>query len=276
MRIIKKETVVRFRMVVIALNCLLASMSLINLYTVASGAIKVQIPDENDFAWTIDTKQEEASFIADFMVENKGVYDISDLDIHAIVRTEKGNMLIDYRQEDLRIPSGEEKRFNILAVMPFERIDMNEWKTLLLNDSVFYLDVDITANYLWGLGKFVVDDTLEYPWEAPFGKIENETDEQAIELIKYVVSENVDIDGLVDSIADNIVNNSFIGKFNWDDASLRVESWPMGDNTSRIIMTFNLDLFSGRRSMTFEISFFLKMEGEKYEFTFEDFNFNYR
>jgi len=189
MRLDNKVAVAKFRILVIALNCLLATLSLANLYTIAAGAVEVEIPEEQDFAWSIDTKYEEANFLANFTVKNNGLYDITDLDIHAIVSSEKGTMLVDYNQEDLTIPSGHVKKFNIFAVMPFERIDIDEWRNLMYNDSVFYLDVDITAYYLWGLGKFVVDDTLEYSWEAPLKKIGNSTEGYIIELIKFIFKE---------------------------------------------------------------------------------------
>jgi hypothetical protein len=275
MRLIKKSTVVRFRMVIIALNCLLASLSLINLYTVASGAIKVDIPEETDFAWTIDTSTEEASFFADFTVENRGVYDITDLDIHARVITESGSQLIDYWQNDLTIPSGDVRKFDIKALMPFDNIDLEEWRTLMVNDSVFYLDVDITANYLWGLGRFVVDDVLEYEWEAPLDNISNNSDNNVVEFIKYIVSDITDPSGIVSYISENIMDNPIVKAFNWDNAEMRIESWPQGDNTSQMFVILTMDVLGGKRTVIFEIEFLLKMDGEEYEFTFENFNFRY-
>jgi hypothetical protein len=275
MRLISKEAVVKFRMVVIALNCLLASLSLINLYTIAAGAVKVEIPEEEDFAWSIDTKYDEANFLANFTVTNNGLYDIYDLDIHAIVRSEKGTMLVDYRQNDLTIPSGHLKKFNIFAVMPFDRIDMDEWKGLMFNDSVFYLDVDITASYLWGLGKFVVDDTLAYPWEAPMKKLGNATDELVVEIIKYIFMENADMNGFVDIVKEKVSNNVLLGVFDWSDASLRLESWPLGDNTSRMIVTVSLDVLSGRHAITFELIMILKLGADEYDVKFEDFSIDY-
>ncbi|UCG69274.1 MAG: hypothetical protein JSV09_16095 [Thermoplasmata archaeon] len=266
----------KFRMVVIAANCLLASLSLINLYTIAAGAVDVEIPEEEDFAWSIDTRYDEANFFANFTVTNNGLYDIADLDIHAIVRSEAGTMLIDYSQKDLTIPSGHERKFNIIAVLPFDRIDMDEWRNLMFNDSVFFLDVDITASYLWGLGRFVVDDTLEYPWEAPAKKIGNKTGGYVIELLKYVVSENADLDGFMDMVADEVGNNVILGRFDWNDASLRMESWPLGDNTSRMVVTVTMDVLSGRRQVTFEIIFIMKLEDDGYDVKFEDYRFDYR
>jgi hypothetical protein len=272
----KKETVVRFRLVVIALNCLLASLSLINLYTVASGAIEVDIPEETDFAWTVDTSTDEATFLADFTVVNNGIYDITDLDIHAIVTTESGTLLVDYTQNDLIIPAGEIKRFNIFAKMPFDRVDIDEWRNLMMNDSVFYLDVDITANYLWGLGEFVVDDTLAYDWEAPLGKMANNTDDTVLDLIRYIFTDDLDLDGFVDYVAQKVNENPILTAFDWNNAELRVESWPAGYNTSRITAILTMDILGGRRTLTFEASFILKWEDDDYEVKFEDFNFQYR
>jgi hypothetical protein len=243
---------------------------------VASGAIKVDIPEETDFAWTIDTKTEEASFLADFTVENQGVYDITDLDIHAIITTEEGTMLIDYRKENLEIQSGHVQKFNIFAVMPFENLDFDELKSLMVNDSIFYLDVDITADYLWGLGKFVVDDTLEYVWEAPFENLGNMTDDTIVQLISYVISANSDLDGLVDYVSDNIQNIPLMKTFDWNNAEMRIESWPQGDNTSNIIVLLTLDILGGRRTLTFELKFQLKTENEENELKFQDFDFRYR
>ncbi|UCF09077.1 MAG: hypothetical protein JSW28_05180 [Thermoplasmata archaeon] len=272
----RKDAVIRFRLVVIALNCLLASISLINLYTVSVGAVKVDIPEETDFAWTIDTKHEEATFLANFTVENRGLYDIQNLDIHAVVISEKGNRLVDYVQEDLTIPSRQKKTFNIVAQMPFENIDTKEWRGLMVNDSVFYLDVDIRANYLWGLGTFVVDDVLEYPWEAPLTQTNNGTDEEIVDLVRYVVSGDADLDDFVRTLLDDAGGSALITGFDFNDASLRIESWPIGENTSRIITRLGLDVFNGKHSLTFEFSFILKMEVDEYEIAFEGFSFDYR
>ncbi len=260
----------------IALNCLLASLSLINLYTIAAGAVKVEIPEEDDFAWTIDTKYEEANFLANFTVTNRGLYDIFNLNIHAIVTTEKGNMLVDYRQKDLTIPSGHTKKFNIIAVLPFERIDLDEWRDLMVNDSVFYLDVDIRANYLWGLSTFVVDDTLEYLWEAPIKKIENNTDDNIMEIIKYFFTQDPSIAGFIDIVNEELDANPILSKIDWEKAWFRLESWPLGDNISRMIIRVSLDVLDGKHTVTFELVMWMKIEVDSYEIRMEEFSFTYR
>lgn len=272
---IRKEHADRFRLVIIALNCLMASLSMVNLYTIAAGAVAVDIPKETDFAWTVDTRYEEAVFLGNFTVENRGLYDISNLDIHAVVLSERGNELVDYVREDLIIPSGQKKTFHIEAEMPFEKIDMDEWRELMVNDSVFYLDVDIRATYLWGLGTFVVDDVLEYPWEAPLKHLENQTDGEIVELLRDVVLGGEEVGDFVREISEDLVDSPLLKKIDWADASLRIESWPIAENTSRIITRLSLDIMGGRHTLTFQISFIIEQEVEGYEFTFEGFSFDY-
>jgi hypothetical protein len=213
--------------------------------------------------------------LANFTVRNHGVYDIYDLDIHAIVRTEKNTQLIDYRQEDLTIPSGHVRKFNIYAILPFEKIETDEWRTLMLNDSVFYLDVDISANYLWGLGRFVVDDTLEYIWEAPLGKIANNTDDHIVELFQYLVSENADLNGFMDKVIEDVGSSSFFDRFDWMEASLRLESWPQGNNVSKMIVRVTLDILNGRRTVMFELVMMLEQDGDEFEITKQNYRFDY-
>jgi len=193
---VEKERIVdKIKIIVVALNCILAAVTLISLYTIATGAVEVDIPDENDFAMAIDTKTREAKFIANFTVTNHGLYDITDVDIQAVVSTEKGNVLIEYNDKDLAIPSGHARKFDIVAVLPFEKIDVEEWKGLMRNDSVFYLDVDIRANYLWGLASFNVDETLEFPWVAPINETGGAFDEYYMELLNFIIAgeEYIDI-----------------------------------------------------------------------------------
>jgi hypothetical protein len=257
------------------LNLLLASISLANLYTIVAGAVEVDIPAEDDFAWTIDTRDEEANFMANFTVTNHGLYDITDLDIRAKVFTEKGNLLIDYRYQNLLIPSGKTNRFNIYATLPFHNIDPEEWRHLLVNDSVFYLDVDISANYLWGLGRFVVDEVLAYPWEAPINQIEIGRDESITEIITLVTEENPSTGEVAEKILDEWSSNPILARFYWGDAYIRLEFWPQGDNISQVNLIYSLDLFKGKRTVIFQIEFLIKKEADTYEIEFEDFSFKY-
>lgn len=270
-----KKAADRFKIAVVALNILLASLTLISLYTVASGAVKVDIPDEDDFAWAIDTENKELSFIANFTVTNNGLYDITNLDIHAVVTTEKGNLLIDYSQEDLTIPSGQTRTFDIVAVLPFERIDVEEWRGLMLSDSIFYLDVDIRANYLWGLSTFSVDETLEYPWEAPIKRIDGKVDKYYVDLIKNMILENESVGAFIDTLKEEFGDNPIFNEIEKENISLRLELWPISDNARRIIAKVSLDMFEDEHTITFELKVLVIEEIDRYDITLEGFSFNY-
>lgn len=270
-----KKAADRFKIAVVALNILLASLTLISLYTVASGAVKVKIPDEKDFAWAIDTENKELSFIANFTITNNGLYDITDLYIRAVATTEKGNLLIEYNQDDLTIPSGQTRTIDIVAVLPFERIDVEEWRELMLKDSVFYLDVDIKANYLWGLSTFIVDETLEYSWEAPVKRMDGKVDKYYIDLIKNMILENESVGTFVDMLKEKFGDNPIFDEIDWADISLRLELWPISDNARRIIASVSMDMFEDGRTATFELKVLVIEEVDRYDVTLEGFSFNY-
>jgi hypothetical protein len=267
----RKKAIDRFKIVVVVLNIILASITLVSLYSVASGAVKVNVPDANDLAWTIDTKEKEVNLLTNFTVTNNGLYDVDNLDIRALVRTEKGNMLIDHGMNDLRIPSGQTKEFNIIAVLPFERIDMEEWRDLMVNDSVFYMDLDIRANYLWGLSTFTLDETLAYEWEAPVKKYNGTIDEQYIDLLRLVVSDNASIDSFLNFVIDKFGRDTLLDTYDWEYSSLRLEFWPLGNDIKRVIAKMNVDLLDGALDLTLELRILLLMEDSNYGVAFESF-----
>jgi hypothetical protein len=335
MELDKKKAVERIKVLVVILNCILASITLISLYTIASGAVEVDIPDENDFALVLDTRNREASFITNFTVTNHGLYDITNLDIHATVTTELGHLLIDYALNDLTIPSGDMRKFDIVAELPFERIDIEEWKGLMRNDSVFYLDLDIRADYLWGLSTFTVDETIEHIWEAPIKQAEGAFDEYYLELTTLIVAgkdyigtflekmdelhdeleghitelvtyltasderleplvdlimdldERIDnyyleflvlvmkgtenIDVFVDIVKEKLIDGGLLGRIRWEDTALRLELWPVGNGTSRILTKLSFDLFDDSLTVSFELSMLLIKGEDGYNIDLESF-----
>jgi hypothetical protein len=249
----------RLRIVILALNIFIAAFSIINLSTLALDAIQVDVPDENDFGWIVDTKQGGTTFTADFTVTNFGIYDIYDLDIHAILLNESQEVLLEYEQNDLTIRTGEVKIFYINAFLPFEVLDLNELLYLLTHDSIFYLDVNIHANFMWGLSEFNVDETLTQPWEAPLKKTvdsyENET--LADEILERLPPGS----GLLDAVAraglvtliESLEENGIHGE-NW---VLYMESPASEGDTSTITGYAEFDVFithKGRMDFSMEVT----------------------
>ena len=117
---------------------------------------------------------------------------------------------------------------------------------------------------------------MEYPWEAPVRKLEENTSTHVADLIKFLVSEDASIDGFMDMVAEEFGDNPSIGVIDWSEASLRLESWPLGDNRSRMVISVSMDLLGGRRTITFEMTLLLKKEAEKYDISLEDFRFDFK
>ncbi|MCK5548268.1 MAG: hypothetical protein KAI64_04590 [Thermoplasmata archaeon] len=277
-----KKGTARFKWAVVILNAIIIAVSLISLFTIALGAVKVDIPDEDEFALVLDTKYEEVNFITNFTITNHGLYDITNLDIHAVMLTETGNELICYDQADLDIPAGQTRMYNIVAVLPFDKIDIDEWRDLMYNNSVFYLDVDIRADYLWGLSTFIVDETLEYDWVAPLADMDGTIDSYYVGLLKNIISDNTSIETFVNMITEELRDYVDVGILeetievvDWGNTYLRLESWPVGADAWRIITTVNLDLSEELPSLTFELRILLKMEADGYDITLEGFSFTY-
>ena len=83
--------------------------------------------------------------------------------------------------------------------------------------------------------------------------MENRTDDDIVELLRGVVLGDEDIGGFVEEISEDVATSPLLKKIDWEGASLRIESWPLGENTSRIITKLSLDIFGGRHSLTFEV-----------------------
>lgn len=267
----RKKAVDRFKIGVVVLNVVLASITLVSLYSIASGGVKVKVPEADDFAWAFDTGEREVEFMANFTVANHGLYDVDNLDIRSVVSTEKGNVLIDLKMNDLRIPSGQTMDFTIDAVLPFERIDMDEWRNLMVNDSEFLMDIDISANYLWGLSTFTLDETLTYQWEAPLKRLNGTVEQSYVDLLKLLLSDNASIESLLDSVIERFGKNTLLDTYEWEYSAFRLEFWPLSNETKRVVARLDVELLKGAIDLTVELRILLLLEDNSYGVAFESF-----
>ena len=167
----KKEQLKYVRIIAIILSCLVASLTLCNLLTVATHSIEFEIPEESDFMWAIGPDEKELLLLTEFSVSNHGAYDIDDIDINAKLLTENGQEWIDFAKNDLVVARGSSKSFDIIVTLALEDTSLIDWLSLLYKDTVLRLVVDIDANYMFGLIHFTVDEVLEYPWSAPLANL---------------------------------------------------------------------------------------------------------
>lgn len=149
------------RAFVMGANILLAALAFINLYTLTSGAIKVYVPTEKNIRLVFTA--DGPSLVTNFTVVNRGFYDIYDVKIDAELKDSRGRCFMEYHRHGIRIPSGSVRNYQVLIPV---RIDLNDARALLLEDTTFKATVRIEALYMWGLSKFVLDERLEYTWKS--------------------------------------------------------------------------------------------------------------
>ena len=157
----------RFGTVMVVVNLTVAFFSLTDMYLLASGAIKVDYPDEGGFNTALDPVNLELVFQSEYRITNRGFYDLEGISIFADLYTKEGKLLIDYRTTDLRVPRFSSRTFPIEARLPIQRALNMDLKEALFDGATFVLKVRIEAAYVMGLVHFHLDQVRDYPWEAP-------------------------------------------------------------------------------------------------------------
>ena len=164
------------RVAAITLSLMLGSLTLLNLLTVMTHGIELELPDEDEFSWAIDPVEMKILIITDFTVKNYGAYDIEKIDINARIITQEGNELLSFEEKDLAVPSGSKKNFNLLLEISLNDIDLENWLSLLYRDTTMSLVIDIDAEYMFGLIHVTVDEILDRGWAAPLSGYSPEND----------------------------------------------------------------------------------------------------
>ena len=166
-RSVNPSMVKRFGTLMIVMNLTVAFFSLTDMYLLASGAVRVDYPDEGSFATSFDPANMSLVFRSEYTIINNGFYDINGLSIKADLYSQNGAQLINYRSEGLSVPRFSSRTFPIEARLPIERaLEMN-LRDLLFNGSTFVLKVHIDADYVMDLVHFHIRQVKSYPWEPP-------------------------------------------------------------------------------------------------------------
>jgi len=166
-RTIKPSVVKRFGTLMVVVNLTVAFFSLTDMYLLASGAIRVDYPQEDGFQTAFDPSNLELVFKSEYRISNKGFYDLDNMNIHAELFTQEGKLLIKYESTGLRVPRFSTRTFPIEARLPLQRAMGMDMREILFNGSTFVLNVRIEAAYVMGLVHFHLHQVKDYPWEAP-------------------------------------------------------------------------------------------------------------
>ncbi len=154
-------------MLAITLSCVVATMTFLNIITIATHGIDFEVPDEGDFSWAIDPVERRFLLLTNFTVSNHGSYDINDIDIEARLLVDNDTELIKFSEGDLAVTRGSDKKFDIIVSIELDEIDIAGWFDLLYKDTMLKLVLDIDIDYMFRLIHVTVDETIEYPWTAP-------------------------------------------------------------------------------------------------------------
>gem|GEM_PF-5792545 len=163
----------RFGTFMIVMNLTVAFFSLTDMYLLASGAIRVDYPDEGNFATSFDPANMDLVFRSEYKITNNGFYDIRGLTIKADLYSQEGKLLINYKSEDLSVPRFSSRTFPIEARLPVERCLGMNMRDILFKGSTFVLKVSIDARYVMDLVHFHIGQVRSYPWEPPAGQFES-------------------------------------------------------------------------------------------------------
>jgi len=159
----------------LVMSCVVATLTICNLFTIATKSIEVDIPTEEDISWSIDPQQKEILFRTSFAVKNHGTYDISDIDVAAKLVKDNDKSLISFEKQDMIVLRGSDKTFDLLISLDLDTISWFDWLSLMYKDTTLQLVLDIDASYMFGLVDFTVDEIIEIPWSPPIANLsENE------------------------------------------------------------------------------------------------------
>jgi len=159
------------RVAALVMSCVVASLTICNLFTIATKSIAVDIPTEEDISWSIDPANKEILFRTAFGVSNQGTYDIPDIDIEAQLMKDDSTSLISFTKHDMTVLRGSNKTFDILISLDLDTISWFDWMSLMYQDTNLTLVLDIDASYMFGLVDFTVDEEIAFPWTPPIANI---------------------------------------------------------------------------------------------------------
>ena len=162
-----RQQLTYLRVVALIMAGLIASLTIGNLFTIATKGISVTLPTEDEIEWSIDPLQKEILFRTSFSVNNQGVYDIRDIDISAQLVKKDRTPLVSYEKQDLVVLRGTNTTFDLLIPIDLDTISFFDWFSLIYKNTTLQLLLDIDALYMFGLVEFTANEAIDIPWSQP-------------------------------------------------------------------------------------------------------------
>jgi hypothetical protein len=174
-----RQQLAYFRVVALIMAGLVATLTIGNLFTIATKGISVTIPTEEEIHWSIDPLQKEVLFRTSFSVKNQGIYDISDIDISAHLVKDDMTPLFSFNKQDMTVLRGSNTTFDLLIPLNLNTISFFDWFSLMYKNTTLQLLLDINALYMFGLIKFTANETIDVPWSPPLLNLSDNSTVQA-------------------------------------------------------------------------------------------------
>jgi len=168
-----RQQLAYFRVVALIMAGLVATLTIGNLFTIATKGISVTLPTEEELHWSIDPLQKEVLFRTSFSVKNQGVYDISDIDISAHLVKDDMTPLFSFNKQDMTVLRGSNTTFDLLIPLSLDTISFFDWFSLMYKNTTLQLLLDINAVYMFGLIEFTANEAIDVPWSPPLLGLSN-------------------------------------------------------------------------------------------------------
>jgi hypothetical protein len=198
-----RQQLTYFRVVALIMAGVVATLTICNLFTIATKGISVDLPAEEDIHWSIDPVQKEILFRTAFSVKNQGVYDISDIDISAQLVKEDMTPLFSFEKQDMVVLRGSNTTFDLLIPIDLDKISFLDWFSLMYKNTTLQLLLDIDALYMFGLIEFTANEAIDVPWSPPLNLSDNTTVQAGVKGILSLlnIAQNKSIATLSDIIS---------------------------------------------------------------------------
>ncbi|MBN1280564.1 MAG: hypothetical protein JXA00_02845 [Candidatus Thermoplasmatota archaeon] len=163
------------RVVALMMAGLVATLTICNLFTIATKGISVHLPTEEDIHWSVDPTHKEILFHTTFSVNNQGAYDIKGIDISAQLVKDAGIPLITFEKHDMAVLRGSNTTFDLLIPINLDTVSVLDWFSIMYRNTTLQLLIDIDALYMFGLIEFTANEAMDVPWSPPLHNISTNT-----------------------------------------------------------------------------------------------------
>lgn len=271
-----RQQLTYFRVVALIMAGLVASLTIGNLFTIATKGISVTLPSEEEIQWSIDPLEKEILFRTSFSVKNQGAYDIRDIDISAQLVKKDKTPLFSYEKQDLVVLRGTNTTFDLLIPIDLDTISFFDWFSLIYKNTTLQLLLDIDALYMYGLVEFTANEAINIPWsQPPLNLSDNRTIQEGIHGLCTLlnIAQNKSITTLSDIFSLFSIPEFYYSSGNGFVFNLTIRSY--SETLKNISCKIIAPLLIVKGAFEFTVSFLVGFEGNTPVFRIQEVDIEY-